>query len=197
MGGKRDSVVNNFPLQWGQALLNWTQSDSCPQTRNRMKKHLAVLAVLSSLALSNAQTYQANLDGLQEVPPNASPGFGLGDFSLSGTNLSVTTGTYQDLLGGATAVTVNDAAIGFNGSIVFVLTLDTPAAATGTFSGAGALTLAQVSDLNAGNLYVNIRSQVFPSGEIRGQIAVVPEPTSMALLGTGSVALLAVRRKKI
>lgn len=160
-----------------------------------MKKSLAVLAVLCSLAISNAQNYQANLDGLQEVPPNASPAFGLGDFTLSGTNLSVTTGTYQDLLGGATFVTVQDAAVGVIGPKIFSLTLDTPGAATGTFSGTGGLTLAQIADLNAGNLYVNIRSAVFPSGEIRGQILPVPEPTSLALFGVGSLALLVKRRK--
>jgi len=162
-----------------------------------MKKIIAVMAVLCSLAISHAQTYQANLDGLQEVPPNASPAFGLGDFSLSGTNLSVTTGSYQDLLGGASFVTVQDAALGVIGPKVFSLTLDTPGATTGTFSGTGGLTAAQIIDLNAGNLYVNIRSSVFPTGEIRGQIEAVPEPTSMALLGIGSVVLLAVRRKKI
>ena len=163
-----------------------------------MKKILTIIAVFGSLVLSHAQTYEANLDGLQEVPPNASPAFGLGDFTLSGTAFSVTTGTYQDLLGGATAVTLNDAAVGFNGPILFVLTLDTPAAATGTFSGSGALSAGQIADLNAGNLYVNIRSAVFPSGEIRGQIFTeTPEPATMALMGAGSLALLAMRRRKV
>jgi hypothetical protein len=161
-----------------------------------MKKIIAVLAVLCSLAISNAQTYQATLDGLQEVPPNASPAFGLGDFTLSGTNLSVTTGTYQDLLGGATIVTIQDAPVGVIGPKVFLLTLDTPGSTTGTFSGLGGLTAAQITDLNAGNLYVNIRSSVFPGGELRGQILAVPEPTSLALFGIGSLVLIAKRRKK-
>ena len=157
-----------------------------------------LVAMSGSLTVARAQTYfQANLDGLQEVPPNASPAFGLGDFTLSGSTFSVTTGSYQDLLGGATAVTLNDAAPGVNGAIIFSLVLDTPGAATGTFSSSGTLTGPQITDLNAGNLYVNIRSQVFPSGEIRGQIFSVPEPTTLALAGVGSLILLAMRHRKV
>ena len=45
-----------------------------------MKKiSIIIIAIFGSLVLSDAQTYQANLDGLQEVPPNASPAFGQGD----------------------------------------------------------------------------------------------------------------------
>jgi len=161
-----------------------------------MKKTLSILALFGSLVFSQAQSFEANLDGLQEAPPNASPAFGLGDFTLSGGTLSVTTGTYQDLLGGASAVTLNDAAPGVNGPIVFTLVLDTPGAATGTFSGSGALTAPQITDLNNGNLYVNIRSAVFPNGEIRGQLIAVPEPSTLALMGAGSLALLAARRRQ-
>jgi len=162
-----------------------------------MKKTLAIIVLLGSLAVANAQIYEANLDGLQEVPPNASPAFGLGDFSLSGTTFSVTSGSYQDLLGNSAAITLNDAAPGFNGPVVFNLTLDTPGATTGTFSGSGTLSAGQIIDLNAGNLYVNIRSQVFPSGEIRGQIVPAPEPATMALTGAASLILLAMRRRRV
>src|SRR5438132_5584317 len=113
-----------------------------------MKKILVITAVLGSLVLSHAQTYQANLDGIQEAPPNASPGFGQGDFSLSGTTFTVNLGSYQDLLGGATSVTLNDAGPGVNGPLVFTLTLDTPSSTSGTFSGSGALTSPQITDLN-------------------------------------------------
>ena len=77
--------------------------------------------MLSSQASATVFTLQSNLDGLQEVPPNGSPAFGLGDFTLddSTNTLAVTTGSYQDLLGGSTAVTVNDAAVGTNGPILF------------------------------------------------------------------------------
>jgi len=163
-----------------------------------MKKILIIFALLGSLTVVQAQSsFEANLDGLQVLPPNVSPAFGLGDFSLSGTTLSVTTGTYQDLLGTSTAVTLHDAAPGVNGPVIFLLTLDSPGTTTGTFSGSGALTAGQIADLDSGNLYVSIHSTVFPGGEIRGQLEPVPEPATMALLGAGSLALLAMRRRKV
>ena len=142
--------------------------------------------------------FEANLDALQEVPPNGSPAFGLGDFNLDTTtsNITVTTGSYQVLLGNSTAVTLNDAALGFSGPIAITLTLDAPGATTGTFSGSGLLTPTQVADLEAGNFYVNIRSIVVPAGEIRGQLVAVPEPSTAALACVGLIGLVAASRKR-
>jgi hypothetical protein len=162
-----------------------------------MKFFSILLAILGSLTLTLAQaqsTFDANLDGLQEVPPNASPAFGFGDFLLSGTTLTSTNGSYSDLLGGASAVTINDAAVGASGPVLFTLTLDTPGNNSGTFSGFGTLTAGQITDLQAGNLYVNIRSSVFPSGEIRGQLLAVPEPGTLALAGVGVLTWIIKRR---
>lgn len=163
-----------------------------------MKAIFISLAVFGSVTLAQAQlNFDANLDGLQEVPPNASPGYGSADFTLVGTNLSVDagTGSYVDLLGNTLTAQIRDAAVGVNGPLVFTLTLDNPGTTTGSFSGSGVLTTPQITDLDAGNLYLNITSNVFPSGEIRGQILPVPEPTTLALAGMGTLALLAVRRK--
>jgi hypothetical protein len=162
-----------------------------------MKKISFFFAILGIAGLSHAQNFDANLDPFQEVPPHNTPGYGSADFILSGTTFSVTasTGIYADLLAGATTVRLQDAAVGANGPTVFSFTLDTPGNTSGTFSGSGTLTTDQITDLNAGNLYVNITDSVFPSGEIRGQILAAPEPTTMALMGVASVALLGLRRK--
>ena len=156
-----------------------------------MKNLLILIVVLGSLSVAKAQTFDANLDPFQEVPPHNTPGYGSADLTFSGTTLSVTTGSglYADLLAGATAVTINDAAVGSNGPVVLTLTLDTPGNTSGTFSGSGTLTTGQITDLNNGNLYVNIRDSVFPSGEIRGQIRDVPEPSAWALVLSGSAML--------
>ena len=106
-------------------------------------------------------------------------------------NVTVTTGTYQDLLGNSASVAIYDAAVGSNGPSILALTNDTIGATTGTFSGSGESTLAQVADMVAGNTYVNIRSNVFPNGEIRGQFFSVPEPSSIVLGLLAGLGLLA------
>jgi len=163
---------------------------------------LATVALLfpgSHVASAVTLNFQANLDGLQVSPPNASPAFGLGDLTLDTVsgNVTINTGTYQDLLGGATAVTLNGMATpGTNAGILLNLTLDTPGAATGTFSGAGTLGVMAVGGMQAGNTYLIIRSQVFPSGEIRGQLfQVTPEPGSILLSVCGALGLAACRRR--
>ncbi len=146
-------------------------------------------------------SFAANLDGLQEVPPNASPAFGQADATLdtvSGAFALTDTPSYSDLLGTSVAVTLNDAAVGSNGPILLSLTLDNPGTTSGTFSGSGMLTAQQVTDLVGGNGYLNIRSNVFPGGEIRGQLFTVPEPATITLAascGLAAMGLFIVRRR--
>jgi hypothetical protein len=83
-----------------------------------------------------------------------------------------------------------------------------PTALTGTWSssefwdpflypGENPLTPALVSDLFAGNIYFDIQTEEFPTGEVRGQLAVVPEPSTLALslIGIAGLAAAAKRRR--
>ena len=167
-----------------------------------MKKYFIAITMLAGATCAPAQTmFDAVLEPGNEVPPHNTPAYGEAELTLSGTNLSINagSGTYNDLLAGATRVSLNDAPSGQNGATIFTFTLDTPGQTSGTFEGSGNLTATQVTDLNNGNLYINITDSVYPSGEIRGQLEAVPEPSALALLAVGSLglsALLLSRRRK-
>ena len=53
---------------------------------------------------------------------------------------------------------------------------------------------AQLANLLAGNNYVNIHSTGIPSGELRGQLVVIPAPAALGAFGLAG--LVAVRRQR-
>ena len=50
-------------------------------------------------------------------------------------------------------------------------------------------------DLIAGDTYLNLHTQAYPGGEIRGQLVLIPEPTSLGLVALGAGVLLMRRRR--
>ena len=56
------------------------------------------------------------------------------------------------------------------------------------------LTPDQVAQVKSGLSYINLHTSTFPGGEIRGQIAAVPEPGTLSLMSLGLVGLTAIRR---
>ena len=55
---------------------------------------------------------------------------------------------------------------------------------------------AQLPSILAGLSYINFHTVGFPGGEIRGQIVITPEPTSLLLFGSGVAVLAGMRRRK-
>ena len=165
-----------------------------------MQKLLCVGLLAASVVVGRAELYYFDIDlgGPYEVPPNASPasGFGTATYdSVAGTiALSV---SFTGLLAPATASHIHDGAAGVNGPVIVSFVPYTPATTSGTITGTGlAFPLANVADLLAGDTYFNIHTSVFPGGEIRGQLMLVPEPATLALAGLGLGSLLLGKRRK-
>ena len=80
------------------------------------------------------------------------------------------------------------AAPGVNAPVLFPLA-GMPAATAGAVpQQVFGITPAQVAQLFAGQFYFNVHTSIFPGGEIRGQITLVPEPSTLALTGMGLAA---------
>ncbi|MGQ0552943.1 MAG: CHRD domain-containing protein [Planctomycetota bacterium] len=167
-----------------------------------MKTLLACAFAVSMLATTafGQVRYRADLDGFQEAPV-AVPGTlagGWGTFDLNTTTNRI---TYSVRTWGLTATMahVHLGAPGVAGGIVFALS-----GGPVNFSGLSpVLTAAQLSALEAGNLYVNVHTAANPAGEIRGQLYLnprvfgtvldqaqeTPVPLPSAATGTGNFSL--------
>lgn len=176
------------------------------------------LALAMSPALpAGPLTYATTLLGANEVPPNASPATGSAILTLNGDLLTVNE-TFSGLLASASAAHIHCCALpGFNAGVAVPFP-GFPNAASGTYSQTFDLTLsttynaafvtanggttasaeaALIAGLNAGQTYLNIHDPVYPGGEIRGQLAAVPEPATLGLAGASLLILALLRRSGI
>jgi hypothetical protein len=148
---------------------------------------LSLVLAFAAVAASAQSTFQASLSGLNEVSPNGSPGIGFGTVVLNLAKDQITVNlSFSGLLAPATVSHIHGPApAGINAGAIFPLS-GVPNATSGVLpEQVFAITPTQVGYLEAGNLYFNIHTSVFPGGEIRGQLALVPEPSSLTLAGLG------------
>ena len=165
-----------------------------------MKKTILTLliGVTLSTGIASAQTtFQAFLTGSGENPPNASPASGFGQVILNAAQNQITVDeNWSGLLAPATASHIHTAPPGVNGPVTFFFA-GVPAATSGAIpTQVFAITPAQVASLFAGNMYFNVHDSTFPGGEIRGQLQVVPEPSTLALVGLGVTGVVVRARNK-
>lgn len=190
-------------------------------------KALAAVLVLACAQTAQAapMLFRATLSGPNESPPNLSLGTGQADvfldpvantlqvnvvFSgLSGTTTAshIHCCTAVPLTGTAGVATVTPTFPGFplgvsSGSYsqTFDMTLAGSYNSAFITSHGGTTALAEAAlfgGIMANEAYLNIHTNLFPGGEIRGFLVFVPEPVTLAVFGAGlaGVALLRRRRK--
>jgi hypothetical protein len=152
-----------------------------------MKTLLMIMAMFGSSAFSYAQSFVATL----KPAPFGATGNGSADFNLSGTMFSVISGSYQGLGASPIEASLSEKPPGSGIVSIYTFTVDPTTSTSGTFSGSVNLTEQQIGYLDDGYLSVVIYySNVFPEDQINGPIEEVPEPSALALLGVGSIALL-------
>jgi hypothetical protein len=169
----------------------------------KMKSLIAIFSLATALSLGTASaqwTFQATLSGLNEVGPNASPATGFGTVVLSADQTQLTVNeSWSGLTAPATASHIHGpAGVGTNAPVLFPF-IGVPAVTSGSIPQQTItnLTALQVSYLFNGLLYMNVHSSTFPGGEIRGQLTLVPEPSTATLLGlgVGGIAIRSIRKR--
>lgn len=116
------------------------------------------------------ERFGANLDGGQEVPPVETNGSGTGIFELNGNVLSFEV-MASGLTGPLSAAHFHNAPAGQDGGVIFDLgPFIVEENGDITIEGEWTLDAAEMALLEDGNLYVNLHTQQFPDGEIRGQV---------------------------
>lgn len=149
-----------------------------------MKKLFTVILMaivaggLTVSAVTAEILFSAELSGLAEVPPNASPGTGTAMLSLNDAQTEVTYHIeFSGLLGMETAAHFHNAPPGVNGSVIFGLPMGSPK------DGVWPVGPAEVAALFADEVYVNVHSDMFPGGELRGDISVLTTPAGDSAWG--------------
>jgi hypothetical protein len=171
-----------------------------------MKSQVVFLCALVLMMLIMAGPLQAAvwnfeifMDGLQETPPEATPGTGIGTASYDDGD-GVSPNFFWDIsFSGLIGTTTNahfhgPAEIGEGPAGVRVATPITLGVTSGSLSGSDTISEALGAELLDGLWYHNIHTTFRTGGEIRGQVSLIPEPASVMMLVTGLVGMLAAGR---
>jgi hypothetical protein len=161
---------------------------------------VAAFSFASSSSALEVHTYSVVMTGAQEVPPVATAGLGTCIVTLDDVSGVVTvSGSFSGLTTSATLAHVHGlAGAGANAGIL--ITLSETGGTSGSVSGSGTLSPANVTGMLGGLTYLNIHTTMHAGGEIRGQItASVPSMSwywviALAVIALGGGAYLVARR---
>jgi hypothetical protein len=135
---------------------------------------IATVVFAAAPVLAEEIKYQAELTAAEETPPTDSAGTGKLEATYdTETKMLTWTITYQDLTGPVTAAHFHGPApVGEKADPVVPLAApyDSP------LSGGEALTDEQYQDLSKGLWYLNLHTDKYPDGEIRGQVILASHP---------------------
>lgn len=156
-------------------------------------------ALALSVAPSKAATvlYGATLTGAAERPtPVVTGATGSATLTLDNvTGVWSLTGSFSNLTANSSAAHIHGPADVNTATGVLVGLTFTNGAQSGTLSGSGTFTPAQMGELANLLYYVNVHSVgAFSGGEIRGQLFPVPEPGIAGLAGLLGLAMFRRRR---
>jgi hypothetical protein len=174
---------------------------------------LATILALGLPAVATAATaiYSFTLDGTKEVPANLSPAAGSAQVTVDDTADTITFALTAFNLGSpVTGLHIHGPALPTaNAPIVFNMLANATSQGPVTigpnvipnsfaaFGGAGS-TFADAINAAPSQFYVNLHTQSFPGGEIRGQLSPIPEASSYAMFigGLAVLGLFARRRRQ-
>jgi hypothetical protein len=108
---------------------------------------------------------KVSLTGGEEVPPISVPGSGSGSFRVAEDGTISGSVTTKDVQG--TMAHIHRGAKGANGPVIVPLAKDGD---TYSVPAGRKLTPQQMDDLKNGNLYVNVHTNRYKGGEVRGQL---------------------------
>lgn len=120
------------------------------------------------MSSSMGMSMTSRLTGANEVPPAATDGNGTVNATFNKeTNVLTWRVAYSGVSGPVAAGHIHGPAVaGANAGVLIPFT----GSVASPFEGKATLTTAQVADLMAGRLYVNLHTAKYPGGEIRAQL---------------------------
>ncbi|HXG47443.1 MAG TPA: CHRD domain-containing protein [Methylomirabilota bacterium] len=168
-----------------------------------MKTTIISLLLLGAVSMAAAQgilEFSVTLDGNHAVPPNATSLGGEGTFSLSPAFLFQGDVFIVNPLRGGNLTIYSSTAVDALGTAVFTLEplpIIPPDPTGEAFRANRTLTATERGDLLAGNWWAVYTTPSLPGEMIRGQIVLVPEPSTWALLAAGGVVVGWYGRRKM
>ena len=126
--------------------------------------------LLCGAARAEQINFKADLSGASEVPPVTGPGSGSATAALDTTTKTLTWSVTYSGLSDPVAKAGHIHGPAAPGANAGVLVPFNPTALASPIKGSATLTDAQISELEAGQMYVNLHTTAHLSGEVRGQL---------------------------